>query len=125
ADVDGLGGAVLLVADGDQATDILTINANVTTDTNTISLYAGADIVLQSGSIATTTSGAISLIAATDYDGGAPVLGVGFEGGLVSNPGNITITAAGGSAITLYAEGGIGAAGNAILTAGSALDIDN
>ncbi|MCA1799658.1 MAG: hypothetical protein LC632_09455, partial [Xanthomonadaceae bacterium] len=123
APVDGGGGLLILAAEGNLATDILTIEAAVTNTNAAIELYAGHDIVIAAGgSVTTTTSGNVSLFADTDYNGGGGLLG-GSGTGAIENPGNGLITSAG--AIVLEAATGIGAGANPVLTAGASITADN
>jgi len=66
SDVNGGGAPLVLAAEGSAVTDDLTINANITNNNAGIDLYAGHDVIHNSGLINTTASGNISVFAGVD-----------------------------------------------------------
>src|SRR5690606_2720171 len=99
SDVDGGGADVILFADGNTAADDFTINANITTDSANIELYAGDDILHTGGTISTTAAGDISLFAGVDHDAVTPAAGDAdgsiqmTSGVVVDSAGAVTMTA--------------------------------
>ena len=100
------GGNVTLAAEGNAATDDLTINANVTSagGSGNVSLYAGdtVDLALATVVVSTTGNGGVLLSAGTDFnDNSSPLADGNSEGDVLmtsgaavsSEDGNITLLA--------------------------------
>jgi len=86
------GGDIILAAQGSTASDDLTINADIeASGTNgAINLFAGHDVLHNSGLISTAGTGAITISAGMDYNGGANQATVNITITPINNPPVIT-----------------------------------